>query len=374
MRISFSLHRFLLRTALSSAQVFVWVILYQLEMARSASISHALLDTISVFALSQIFVILASPLAGKLFAKGMVRSMVLALAALATSLVLLGAYATGLVDPWCIIGFGIGMGLYRAFYSTPFALMRKDLSISASLMETVLACVPAISGIYLSRGDVSTVLYIAAAFTVAAIIPLFRFEAYERYEWTYRESFGMLLEPVHRKFVLQGLVRGFEGATLFVVWPLFLFIELMPDFAVLGAVITASILVILALRNMTTRRKPVHTASLSAALVGGAWIGRMTPAGPLAAVIAQAVGGFPQTSVPAVLGSHDVFADGGSFLDEITTLKEISLGLGRLLLALLFAGVMALHGEETAFAASFILAALCAASAEYLGALREETL
>jgi hypothetical protein len=61
-------------------------------------------------------------------------------------------------------------------------------------------------------------------------------------------------------------------------------------------------------------------------------------------------------------------------LDEITTLKEISLGLGRLLLALLFAGVMALHGEETAFAASFILAALCAASAEYLGALREETL
>lgn len=374
MKFAFSLHRFLLRVALSTAHIFAWIILYQQELIHSDTPAHALVETTLIFALSQIVVVLSSPLAGRLFAEGMVRSMIIALISLAGSFALLGAYVSGLVDPWCIVGFGILTGAYRAFYSTPLALMRTDLTISASLVETIIGCIPFVAGMWLAQGNLSLVLFTAAGVAIAAIMPLLRFEAYERFEWTYRETFGMLLEPIHRRFVLQGIVRGIEGAALFVLWPLFLFIYLMPDFAVLGAVFTASILILLALRNLSHRGHAVRQPVLASAIVGGAWVARMTPAGPLAAVIAQAVGGIPQTAIPSVHETHDVVADGGSFLDEITTLKEISLGIGRLLLVLIFVAVITLHGVDAAFAAAFLLAAFCAASAEYLGNLREETL
>lgn len=368
---AFSIHRTLLRTALSAALLFSWVMLFELELLHTATIPQALSETALIFILSQIATILASPLAGKLYGNGMVRSMIIALVSLSFALAFLGAAYVGSFGPLCLAYFGIFVGLYRAFYTVPAMLMREDMSLPQTATEIVIACVPFVAAMVLSAGYEPFLLWAVAAIVIAAIVPLLHFDAYERYEWTYRETFGMLLEPAHRSFVAQSLMRGYEGAALFFAWPLFLYTIIEPSYLPIGLIATGSLLLMLALRNV--HQRPIRDPAVAAAVSAGAWVGRVSIGGPIGAILVQTLGeaGRPE---PHAHAAYEVLPDNGTFLDEISTLKEIALAFGRILLALAALVILGFADVFTMFGVLFVGAAVAAAVSEYIGRSREKAL
>jgi len=363
MKIAFAIHRAFLRIALSGGVLFAWVMFFDWQLAQTGQLAASLRETTLAFALFQIVVILATPLAGQFFAGGMVRAMVLSLVALAASLSILGATIAGVVaPPYGSVAFSILLGLHRGFYATPFSLVQGGLSIKNIVIEVIFACVPLEVGLMVEMlGVVSpAVLFGAAFFALLSIVPLLRFDAYERFEWTYRETFGMLWEPAHQAFVVQSMLQGFEGAALFFLWPLFVFIMLGYSVFGLGVVMTASFLLVIAAHAIVSEPKRTPSPLTTAIIATGSWIARFFAIGPVGIVLVQVFGtGNPRRMREYLM--NDVFADSGSFLDEITILKEIALALGRLIFVLLFAGLAAIVSFGVAVATVFALAALAAA-------------
>lgn len=360
---AFLIHRALVRAALSGVLLFSWVLLFAWELARVQSLPQALGETALAYALSQIAIVLGTPLAARNYERGMVRLMILSLLLLAGALVFLAQTLLGAFDAqWGIPLFALCAGLFRALYGTPFALMSPDLYSSNPLLEILLACVPAVAGLALTAyGQPTLLLYLGAGVSVLSALFLLRFEGYERFEWTYRETFGMLLEPAHRNYVAESIVRGIEGASLFLIWPLFVFIVLGMSYFGLGTVLTATALLLLALRGVPTRHVHMRSPVASAAVAGGSWIARIFAVGPLAIVAVQFLGAAtdPRRAHAQVLQDH--FADGGTFLDEVTVLKEVSLGLGRLIIALVFAALVATVAFSWAVGLTFATAGAAAA-------------
>lgn len=373
MRFAFTLHRLLARASLSAGMLFAWVMLFVWELEHTQSLTTALSETAFAYALSQIVLILLAPWAGRLYARGAIRVMVSAMILLAGALVGLGvALQGGFVPVWGLIAFALLAGAYRALYATPFALVQHDMHEERYWFDVALAYIPLLVGLVLTQHmmNESAVLFVAAACALLAIVPLVRFEAYEKYEWSYRETFGMLLEPVHRSFVGHSFIRGIEGAALFFAWPLFVFIILGQSYLALGLVYSVTAFLLIALRLAAPEKPIISTPLMAATVTGASWLARIVAVGPLAIIGLQVVGaGVGKRRMHEHIVS-DHFADGGTFLDEITTLKEVSLAGGRLVFALFFALVLHLCTPAWALGLTFVLAAVAGAIASYKAATR----
>jgi uncharacterized membrane protein YuzA (DUF378 family) len=202
--------------------------------------------------------------------------MILGCIAHAASWVLLGAALVGYAVPWCLVGFALLSGFARAAYATPFSLIQYDMGADSYMHEFLYALIPLAAAFAFAYGTVSAAyaLFGIAALMMVSAVFLLRFEAYEEFSWYYRDTFGMLLEPVHRGFVTEHLLKGYEGAALFVVWPMFVYLILYHSYLVLGILFTVSLLGLSALRPLTAHwRAPAPSAA--AALAGGAWLARM---------------------------------------------------------------------------------------------------
>lgn len=364
----FVLHQLSARIALSGGALFGWVMFFAVQLNATLSLPHALVQTGVAYALSQIVLILLVPLAGRLYAYGVVRVMILAMLALAAALVSLALMIEGDSVSVAALGFAMGMGVYRALYATPFALVQYDMHEERYWFDVAIAYIPLLVGLLLTQGVVgeSIILVCAALCALVAIVPLVRFEAYERYEWGYRETFGILLEPAHRRYVWHGFVRGVEGAALFFAWPLFVFVILGQSYLALGLVFSVSAFLLLALRIAAPERPIITTPLMAASITGASWLARIVAVGPLAVIGIQLASSAadPRRIHEHVIADH--FADGGTFLDELTTLKEIALGMGRLAFAFVFAAALFYLPIAWALGAIFALAALSGGASSYL--------
>jgi hypothetical protein len=366
MSTAFSLHRLLSRIALSAMAVFAWVLVLDTKLASHVSLTAALIQVILLLLLSQVTLVLAAPAVAQLYRGGMVRLMIAGCIAHAAAWVLLGAALIGSAVPWSLAGFAVLSGFARAAYATPFSLIQYDMGADSYIHEFLYALVPLAAAIVFAQGTdaAAYTLFILAALMLFSAAFLLRFEAYEEFSWHYRDTFGMLLEPVHRRFVVDHLLKGYEAAVLFVVWPMFVYIILDHSYLVLGVLFTVSLLGLSALRQLFPHWGPSSPAA-AAALAGGAWLARMVFVQPVPLILVQMAGtaGVPQRVRAHQLLSQD--ADNSTFLDEVTILKEISLGLGRASLCIAFIAALSFLPEFWALLSLFLSAALAAAFATY---------
>ena len=97
------------------------------------------------------------------------------------------------------------------------------------------------------------------------------------------------------------------------------------------------------------------------------WIARLVVATPLGVV---SVDSYFYTTAPRRLGvdalSFEQAADGATFVDEYTALKEIALGLGRIAACLFGAAVSLSISLPVAFLAVFIVAAVASGASVLL--------
>ncbi|MDO8514066.1 MAG: hypothetical protein Q7S50_00820 [bacterium] len=372
-----SLHRFLLRAALAIASIFAWIFVFQYFYLVEHDIVHAFARTLLLYALSQTITCLVTPYAARSLRKGVRRMLLIATFFLASAFVILGGALVGFWGSTYassgIVAFAFLLGIYRALYWIPYAVEARAVSRTRATVwgEILIALLPAVAGLLIA-GTASgplLVLFIGAGAVALSAIPILYFRnVHERFSWRFRETFTELSEQRNRALVVVGLLEGMSGAALLLFWPLTMFLMMGWSYSMLGITLSLTFLVAVFGRSFVRKRLRsvrLHDSALLNTLFSVTpWLFRLTVGTPLQAVL---VDSYFYTTVPRRSGidpfTFEQSADGGSYVDEYTALKEMALALGRIAMCFLGAGIALMVSLPVAFIVVFIIAAIASAMA-----------
>jgi MFS family permease len=361
--------RVLARMGFGLTSVFTIALIYQY-------FNNSFLAVAAVYAGMNIFVFFFTPLSSMLIRKFGVRSMFLmAIPALILSMLGLHQFAIGgTYALYGLVGFSILMGVYKVLYWVPyhidFSLLLdterrgSQIALLRNLADLMIVIMPLIGGLIVASLGFE-VLYMVAILVIAlGIIPIFYIQtAHETYTWSYLQTFLQLFSPRNRSLVLAHFGVGTQNVTLLVIWPLLIFILLESKYVALGIITALTLFAVLVLRlitgNLFDQWNKSKLIIIGAVLASTGWLLKIVVATPFQIFAADAYHGMGRvvnkTSIDAM--TYEQSADNGRYVDEYTTLKELSLSAGKISM-LAFASVISIiFGLNTAFFASIIIAA-----------------
>lgn len=365
-------HRTLFRAGLVLVSAFAWVFVFQFALAFSRNESVALLVALLVYALSQATLLFATPLSATHLRHGMKRAMIFGTLLAALAFVVLGGTISGYFQSpigWGLVLFGILLGAYRALYWIPYRLQETGPRREPNMfVELLLSLLPAFAGVTLATVYISSLrlLFGAAALMILSIVPLlFLRDSGEPFAWGYAQTFAKLFDQRYRRLTLRCVLVGAESTAVFIVWPLSVFLIVNGSYLEFGFVVSASFLVLLALRGLYRRfrRSLPSSPTLDVAFAVSGWILRLAAGSPLMIVFADS---YSYVSAPSggpdfVLREHA--SDGGSYIDEYTALQEIAMAFGRIIMCAFAALLLFTMQISIALACTLIAAALAAGAA-----------
>ena len=360
-----SIHRYLLRAGLAGAHLFAWVFIFHYLSLLETDVSHALARTALLYALSHTVTCLVTPLAARLLRKStriaLCGAIIFAAASFSGLAAAFGGFWESTYLPSVLAAFACGLGTYRALYWVPYEVEAATVGRrrGSLFFECLIALLPLLAGVgigLMPYGPVSLLFMGAALIALSALPMLWLPSIRETFSWRYRETFGHLIEPANRPIVFPAFLEGIGGAGLLLFWPLAVFLVIGWSYALLGVILSLTFLVSIVARSFirgSLRRKGLHTSRVLAIVFSVTpWIFRMFVATPLGAI---AVDSYFYTTNPRRIGldplTSEQSADGGSFIDEYTALKEMSLSLGRIALS----AVAALAALTVSLPAAFII-------------------
>lgn len=370
-------HRILLRTGLSLVSAFMWIFVFEFALAFSGSVAAAFFVAILVYALSQVILILATPLSASHLRHGAKRSLIFGSLFAALALAVLGASLSGYFSSplsWGLVLFGLLLGCYRALYWIPYRLQSASAArVSNVFFEIFFALLPAFAGVTLATVYLSPLrlLFGAVALILISIVPVFFLEeAREPFRWGYMETFAKLFEPRYQILALRSVFAGVETATLFVLWPLIVFLIVGSSYLLFGIVMSISLLVLLVFRGLyreVLRKFELHlSVPVEVAFSISGWILRLTAGTPLMIVFADSYSYVSAPAGSADFVSRDHAADGGSYIDEYTTLQEVGMGFGRVILCIFVGALIFVMPLSLVLALTLVLTACSAGAAAAL--------
>lgn len=376
-------HRFLVRVALSIANIFAWIFVFQYFFLYSQSMAGALIATALMYVISQTIIIILTPFSAAHLRHGVRRSMVYGTLTAGAAYIYLGATLAntfgGQPAGWGIAVFAILIGSYRALYFIPYELEAATNDPARFRIpifyEIIIAFMPAFAGITLISQPFAPlrILFGSAVLMLISLLPLlFVKDAFEGFSWTYWKTFKELLSARHEKIVASSLLQGIQGASLFLLWPIAVFLIVGSSYQALGVIVSATLLAVMLLRKIYRRlmrkmRLENSVAALSAFAASG-WMFRVFAGNPFGVLFADT---YSHATSPRSSHSIDPFtfeqaADQGSYLDEYTALKEIALAIGRVAACALFALMLLFASISLAFTVTLILAAIASGASVIL--------
>ena len=371
-------HRFLMRVGLSLANVFAWIFIFNFSYAITRDLSTALSVVVILYALSQFITIVFTPITAAHLRRGSRHTLIWAAVLAAGAFVYLGAGFEGYFQHWSIASvlatFAVMMGMYRALYFVPYqvtlAATNEPHKRMQSIFEIVIALMPLFAGLTVAfeADGPERLLFGAAAIIIISIIPvLFLGDTHEKYSWTYTGTYARLFSSKHGALVTSSFLDGVQGAALFLLWPIVVFLVVDWSYASLGLVFSVTLLLVLTLRGaydvLTAPLKIKNSVPIQAAVAASGWIVRLAAGTPVGIIAADTYGhssGEPRATLSDPFAFEQV-ADRGSFVDEFTVLKEISLGLGRMLMCVVVGLISAVAPIEFALGVALVFAAISSA-------------
>jgi hypothetical protein len=370
------LHRFLLRASLALAQIFSWVFVFQYFYFSSGTLESATVSLALTYALTQVITILLSPVAAAALRHGYRTRMACAVLAvtIAYAALALSFANTSFSFVSAISVFAVCMGFYRAFYWAPYSIaIRSEPGGTRSRTEYVLALLPFIGGFFLQQynGAPAILFGIAAMLALVSLAPLLSMrDSQEGFSWGYRETFHQLFVGAHRRTTLASILQGIEMSLLLIVWPIIVFVILGWSYALLGVVLSFIYVLSIPVRGLMSHPTMTLSTPTRALFAASAWIMRLSVSGSVGIILIDTYyyGGSNTPARGFDMLTFEHAADNTSYVDEYTVLKEISMAMGRLVMALLVA-VLASHMSVTyTFAIVFALAAIAAATGIFISA------
>lgn len=367
-----------MRLALSLVHALAWVLVFEYFYRLSGSMSRALAGVVILYGFSQLITLIATPIAAAHLSRGTRRSLAFGALVAACAFSVLGATYSGYFDAPMLTGvalFAVLLGLYRALYWIPYVLVNAEVHRSAHMhtyTEVLLALMPLLAGLTMSAVENAPARLL---FGAAAILVLSSFLGYatpqtrERFSWPYVYTFAQLFRAKNRGLVLHAMLEGMQGAVLFLVWPLAIFLIVEWSYLMFGTIFSITLLSILLLRKTHrwfTRLVGIHDSPIVHTVVAvSGWIARLAAGTPVGIIVADvySYSTLPERGTRTDLASFEHASDHGAFLDEYTALKEIALSLGRIMLATLIFFLLTVFTLPIVFAIALGVAAAASAIA-----------
>lgn len=340
-------HRFLLRAGLALGNLFAWIFVFEFLYGISGETPRALAAVMLLYALTQFITLVATPVAAAHLRRGTKHSLIWGVLFCAAAFVMLGATLSGVFSYSSLTGlvaFSVFLGAYRALYFIPYKLIESSTPKPhfhvRALLEVLIALMPLFAGLTIA-GVVDSplrLLFGAAAFFALSMIPaLFLPSLRERFSWSYTYTIAQLWRRKNHALVLHSIFDGIQGATLFLVWPLAIFLIIEGSYFTLGFIFTTTLLFVMLMRKtfgwIANRMQLQPSSPVYSFVAISGWVARLAAGTPIGIIVADV---YSYGAQPANATSADPFvfeqgADRGSFLDEYTALKELALALGRIM-------------------------------------------
>lgn len=331
-------NRLILKLAFGFVNVFIPVLLYQLFGIR----------VLGIYILISLIIILCTPLSAMLLARiGVRRLMAFSMPFAAMSMWALSLFDISAVAAATLFAilFGIHHSLYWVPYHVNFAesLGTKNRGVALGwyedLLELFSIATPLVGAILIVvTGFNDTLLFVSLLCMIALLPVYFVHEVYERFSWSYIETFKRLFHWKNRKLLLAYGADGAQLGVTTVLWPIFLFELLGEKYINVGLVTTLSLIAILALNILLgkyiDRYGVEKVMGIGVILSMTGWLTKVFVGTPFDVFIADTYHKFGD-SVARLSRNVTGFggaADSGHFIDEYTTLAEISYQVGKILM------------------------------------------
>ncbi|MBI4437380.1 MFS transporter [Candidatus Uhrbacteria bacterium] len=284
------------------------------------------------------------------------------------------------LNPYLLMALGIvGLMVVSCFYWAPFHIDYAQLGPKQArgaylarlyaLQQIILVAAPVLAGWVIVTQGFRVNFFLGLVIAGASIVPLFFLPTVKvKYEFGFWESFQKLFGKRFRPMTVSMVAYGAENIVGVVVWPIFLYAIFQGAYLEIGAFAAAIVVIGLVLElfvgRETDRFSPAKLIKYGAGIyaLGWVWKGLVeTVVGVFAASTFHNVGAILlRTPVDTLM--YEQAADSGHYIDEYTVLREIALGIGRVLMLLFLVAVTSVFS----IGASFFVAAIVSLGVNWL--------
>jgi len=220
----------------------------------------------------------------------------------------------------------------------------RQMSFLVSVASLISILVPFVGGQVLENYGFSLLFIISIFIAAVSFVPLLMVpEVRENFSYSYFQTFKELFRKSKRKMLLSYAADGMQSAVGTLVWPIFIWLILDQSYSAMGIVtaliVLASTVLRLFIGDWTDKVDKKKVLKYGTWLNSLGWIMKMFVGTGFqifaASTYHQFAGVVMRTPFDALM--YEKAADSGHYVDEYTVLREMALGIGRLImLALLF--------------------------------------
>lgn len=251
---------------------------------------------------------------------------------------------------------------FRIFYWVPYhtdfakftdgKMRGREVAFLRAVVYIASIISPFLAGLILSFYSFNVLFAIAIFVFASSIIPLsWLSETKEKFSFSYFQTFRVLFKKYNRRMLIAYASDGAQNFVGTVIWPVFIFQLLGHNYEVVGGISALIVLITIFLQlfvgGLTDKIRKKRVLKWGSILYSLGWIlkGFVTTAFNifLASVFQNFSALLLRTPFDALF--YEKAADRGSYVDEYTVLREISLNIGRiftgliLLLLIYFLGI-----------------------------------
>jgi MFS family permease len=235
---------------------------------------------------------------------------------------------------------------WRFFYWLPYHLEFVTLTekghrgqqssffwASASVIGMI---TPLIGGVIIYLWSFSAVFYVAMVLFLLQAIPYLLIpKANEQYTWGYWETWRNFFSRRYRQVVVSHFALGAENTVGLLIWPIFIFLLLEGNIFEVGVI--SSIIVMVSVFGEILLGKYIdahaeeRVLSFAGIMNALGWIAKMFVTTAFHIFVAGAYHSVVHIFVrtPLTARVSDFIADQGHYIDEVTVIREIAIGLGK---------------------------------------------
>ncbi|MBI5369915.1 MFS transporter [Candidatus Uhrbacteria bacterium] len=255
--------------------------------------------------------------------------------------------------PFVLMAIGMfGLSLDSTFYWSPFHIdmakfmdaKRRGIQLGAyySLQQIMSVVTPLAAAFLIAHFGYRANFFAGLIISFLSIIPLFFVpERRVRYEFGYLESLRKLFSKKFRAMSFSMMALGAENIVASVVWPIFLFSLFRGSYLEVGGVTAAIIVISLVLEMVvgkeTDRMRAGFMIKWGTWIYALGWVAKGIVSTLTGVFAASTFHSFSSIVVHTPLDAltYQQAADSGHYIDEYTVLREMSLGIGRVVMLLL---------------------------------------
>lgn len=238
----------------------------------------------------------------------------------------------------------------------------KQLSLMLATSSLLGVCAPIIAGTIITYLDFKVLFIIAVVLFLASGVPYITIpRTREKYTWSYMETWKQFFSKKNRTVIVPLIAMGAENVVGLIVWPIFIFEILEGDYFEVGAVSTLIIGVTIIVqlgagKYLDENIRKRDMLKLGSIMYSLGWILKIFVATAFhiftIGIYHNIMKVFTRTPFDTLV--YEIAADQGHYVDEFTAIKEIAIGVGKMLML----GVAILISLYASIVWTFVFAAL----------------